>query len=77
MVRLPMLSYYPPSSLSHALHVLLLVAVLAAVKGENRREGEICISETNTYTARVDIHASERGKVEIGIVGIVCAVVVL
>jgi hypothetical protein len=44
---------------------ILLVAacfmLLPVAHGENRRNGEICVSPNNTYTAKVDIHTSERG----------------
>ncbi|CAB9502771.1 expressed unknown protein [Seminavis robusta] len=42
-------------------HVALLLSGLSSVSAELRRNGEICVSPTNTYTAKVDIHASERG----------------
>jgi hypothetical protein len=46
------------------LPILLVVAcfmLLPVAHGENRRNGEICVSPNNTYTAKVDIHVSERG----------------
>jgi hypothetical protein len=45
------------------LPILLVVTcfMLPVVHGENRRNGEICISANYTFTAKVDIHASELG----------------